>query len=114
MKLSITHKIIKNQRKNNMLFGNRIKQLRNENGVKQRQLADLLEMDTPLFSKIERGTRFAKRRHVLLLAKYFNLDENEMLTLWLADKVLKTVKGEDAVDIAALDAAKCELFQNKS
>ncbi len=97
-----------------MLFGNRIKQLRDENGVKQRQLADLLEIDTPMFSKIERGTRFAKRRHVFLLAKYFNIDENEMLTLWLADKVLKTVEGEYVVDIAALDAAKCELAASRS
>ena len=43
-----------------MLFGNKIKQLRDETGVLQRQLAALLEMDTPMFSKIERGTRLRK------------------------------------------------------
>lgn len=42
-----------------MLFGNKIKELRDKNGVLQRQLAAHLEMDTPLFCKIERGARFA-------------------------------------------------------
>ena len=44
-----------------MLLGQKIKELRLENGVLQRQLASLLEIDTPMFSKIERGDRRAKR-----------------------------------------------------
>jgi transcriptional regulator with XRE-family HTH domain len=36
-----------------MLLGPEIKELRIENGVLQRQLASLLEIDTPMFSKIE-------------------------------------------------------------
>ena len=34
-----------------MLLGERIKELRAEHGVLQRQLAALLEIDTPMFSK---------------------------------------------------------------
>lgn len=74
-----------------MLFGNKIKQLRDETGVLQRQLAALLEMDTPMFSKIERGTRFAKRKHVIMLAEYFHADVNEMLTLWIVDNIAHLV-----------------------
>ncbi len=37
-----------------MLLGNKIKELRDEQGVLQRQLAAYLEIDTPMFSKIER------------------------------------------------------------
>lgn len=66
-----------------MLFGKKIRELRDENGVLQRQLAALLEIDTPMFSKIERGDRRAKREQVIKLAEYFHQDENEMLTLWL-------------------------------
>ena len=44
----------------NMLFGNMIKELREEQGLLQRQLAAFLEIDTPMFSKIERGDRRAK------------------------------------------------------
>ena len=44
-----------------MLLGQKIKELRDTHGVLQRQLASLLEIDTPMFSKIERGDRRAKR-----------------------------------------------------
>jgi transcriptional regulator with XRE-family HTH domain len=40
-----------------MIFGKKIRELRDEQGVLQRQLAVLLEIDTPMFSKIERGDR---------------------------------------------------------
>ena len=69
-----------------MLFRKKISELRDEYGVLQRQLAALLEIDTPMFSKIERGDRRAKREQVIKLAEYFHQDEDEMLTLWLADK----------------------------
>ena len=52
-----------------MLFGNRIRELRDKQGVLQRQLAALLEIDTPMFSKIERGDRRAKCEHVIKLAE---------------------------------------------
>lgn len=75
-----------------MLFGNKIKKLRDEQGILQRQLAALLEIDIPMFSKIERGDRKAKREQIVKLAEYFRQDEKEMLTLWLADKFIDAVK----------------------
>ena len=82
-----------------MLFGNKIKELRDENGIMQRQLAALLEIDTPMFSKIERGDRRAKREQVIKLAEYFHQDEKEMLTLWLADKLIDAVEDEQERDL---------------
>ena len=46
---------IQTQRKGNMLLGNKIRSLRDEQGILQRQVAAYLEIDTPMFSKIERG-----------------------------------------------------------
>lgn len=89
-----------------MLFGKKIRELRDENGVLQRQLAALLEIDTPMFSKIERGDRRAKREQVIKLAEYFHKDENEMLTLWLADKVLDAVDGEQELGSQAIEVAQ--------
>ena len=71
-----------------MLLGNKIRSLRDEQGILQRQVAAYLEIDTPMFSKIERGDRRAKRSQVIQMATYFKVDEKEMLTLWLADKIL--------------------------
>lgn len=93
-----------------MLLGNKIKELRDKHDVLQRQLAAYLEIDTPMFSKIERGNRRAKRSQVILLAKYFHIDEKEMLSLWLADKVLDALEGEDELCLNALDIAKSKLM----
>ena len=84
-----------------MLLGERA-----EHGVLQRQLAALLEIDTPMFSKIERGDRRAKRTQVIQLAEYFNIDKNELLTLWLADKVLDAVEDEDELKHDAIEVAQ--------
>ena len=92
-----------------MLLGQKIKELRLENGVLQRQLASLLEIDTPMFSKIERGDRRAKRTRVIQIAKYFNVDEKELLTLWVADKILDAVKDEEELKSDAIIVAQSSI-----
>lgn len=92
-----------------MLLGNKIRSLRDEQGILQRQVAAYLEIDTPMFSKIERGDRQAKRSQVIQMATYFKVDEKEMLTLWLADKVLDAIEGEKELQFRAIEVAKHEL-----
>ena len=92
-----------------MLLGNKIRSLRDEQGILQRQVAAYLEIDTPMFSKIERGDRRAKRSQVIQMATYFKVDEKEMLTLWLADKVLDALEDEDELKLTAIETAKDEL-----
>ena len=90
-------------------MGNKIRELRDEQGLLQRQLAAALEIDTPMFSKIERGDRRAKRAQVIKLAQLLHQDENDMLKLWLADKVIDAVGDEhdlvlkrDAIEVAQI------------
>ncbi len=78
-----------------MQFGERIRELRESKELLQRQLAASLEIDTPMFSKIERGERRAKREQVLKLAELLGTDVNDLLTLWLADQVYDLVKDEE-------------------
>ena len=85
-----------------MLLGNKIRSLRDEQGILQRQVAAYLEIDTPMFSKIERGDRRAKRSQVIQMATYFKVDEKEMLTLWLADKILDALEDEDELNLNAI------------
>lgn len=80
-----------------MLFADKIKQLREEKQLFQRQLAEALEIDTPMYCKIERGTRPIKRTQVVALAKFLSIDETELLTLWLADKVLAVLNTEKKI-----------------
>ena len=92
-----------------MIFGRKIKELREERGLVQRQLSAALEIDTPMYSKIERGERKAKRSQIPIMAQMFEVDEKELLTIWLADKVLDTVEGEEDVRHDALVYAQREM-----
>lgn len=92
-----------------MFFANKIRQLREEQELLQRQLAAALEIDTPMYSKIERGDRPAKREHVLTIAKIFSIDEKELLTLWLADKIWGVIENENLISERALDIVRDNL-----
>jgi HTH-type transcriptional regulator, competence development regulator len=80
-----------------MLLADKIKQLREEKQLFQRQLAEALEIDTPMYCKIERGSRPIKRTQVVALAKFLSTDEKELLSLWLADKVLEVLNTEKKI-----------------
>ena len=58
-------------------------------------MASTLEIDTPIYSRIERGERKAKREQVILLAKLLGTNEKELLQLWLADKVYDVLAAEE-------------------
>lgn len=77
------------------MIGNKIRELRESKGILLRQLAAQLDMDTAILSKMERGERFFKKEDILSLSKMFNQDDNELLVLWLADRILKTINNED-------------------
>lgn len=81
-------------------LGNRIKELRESQKLLQRQVASLLEIDTPMLSKIERGERTAKKEQVNLFADIFKVKREELLTLWLADQVYDVIKDETMADNA--------------
>ena len=76
------------QIKTKMLFAEKIRQLREEKQLLQRQVSATLEIDNALYCKIERGDRIAKRELVIVLAQLFETDSNVLLNLWLADKVI--------------------------
>ena len=81
-------------------FGSKIKELREANGLLQRQVASQLEIDTPMLSKIERGERKAKKEQVVQFAKLYKADKDELLTLWLADQLYDVIQGEAQADEA--------------
>ena len=87
------------------IFGNRLKKLRDEKQITQRQLASILEIDTATYCKIEKGDRRAKREQVLELANTLKADIKELSRLWSADKVYDIVAEEDeAAQILSLVA----------
>ena len=77
------------------MIGDKIRELRESKEILLRQLAAQLDMDTALLSKMERGDRFFRKEDILSLSEIYNQPEKELLTIWLADKVLHTINEED-------------------
>lgn len=77
-----------------MAFGNYIRKLREEKQLLLREVASQMSIDTALLSKIERGTRIARKEQVEDLAMALDVSENELLKLWMADKIVKMIKDE--------------------
>jgi transcriptional regulator with XRE-family HTH domain len=78
-----------------IIFGNKLKSLREEKHIPQRQLAAVLEIDTATYCKIEKGDRRAKREQVIILSDSLQTDKKELLRLWSADKVYEIIADED-------------------
>jgi transcriptional regulator with XRE-family HTH domain len=92
-------------------FGSKIREIRESKNLYMRQVAAILEVDTALISKIERGERFATKLQVIAIAKYLNAGEEELLTLWLADKIESTIVNEPEVAYQAMKIANRNLVK---
>ena len=88
-----------------MLFTEKIKDLRLHSQLPQGKLAAALDIDTATYCKIEKGERKARKEQVELLASVFEVDEKELLALWLADKVTDIVSDNGQIARNALSLA---------
>ncbi len=86
-------------------LGKTIRKLREEKKLPLRKVADYLDIDQAILSKIERGQRFASREQVIKLAGFFNVDETSLLVAWLSDKLVTEVADED-IALEALQTAE--------
>ena len=91
----------------------RIKQLREELNVQQRQMADAIGVDAPMYSRIERGIRPFRDEYIVPIARMLNIEEEELRSLWTADKIISVTKDEtDSVAQRTLHLAKNEIKTN--
>ena len=87
-------------------FGAKIRALREKQNLFLRQVASLLEMDTAQLSKIEKGSRQLKREQIPVIAEILKADNEELLTLWLADQLMEVLNGEPLADKALKSVTK--------
>lgn len=97
------------------IFGNKIRTLREEKQIPQRQLAAALEIDTATYCKIEKGDRRAKREQVTILGDLLEVDSKELIRLWSADKVYDIIaEEEEATQILNVVAESIVQYKRKS
>lgn len=95
-----------------IIFGNRIRTLREEKQIPQRQLAAALEIDTATYCKIEKGDRKAKREQVNILAGILEVESKDLICLWSADKVYDIIaEEEEATQILNVVAENIEKYK---
>lgn len=96
------------------IFGNKIRTLREEKQIPQRQLAAALEIDTATYCKIEKGDRRAKREQVTRLADLLEVDSKELIRLWSTDKVYDIIAEEEATQILNVVSESIVQYKRKS
>jgi transcriptional regulator with XRE-family HTH domain len=74
--------------------GEIIRKLRERDNLLLRELASGIVIDQALLSKIERGERIATKKQIISLAIYFNIDQNELLSQWLGEKIAHEIRDE--------------------
>lgn len=84
-----------------MLFSDKIKQLRQESGKRQKDLARAIGVDVPAYSRYEHGERRPKRDQVLRLARIFKADPDELVAMWLADEAYSRIAHDKMATRAA-------------
>lgn len=92
-----------NLRKLNNL-GQRIRASREKQNLLLRQVAAFLEVDTALISKAERGERKLQREQVVKLAKLLKTSEEELVSLWISDRIINLI-GEDVYAMQGIKTA---------
>lgn len=83
-----------------MAFGKRIKELRESKGLFLRQIGAALELDNAFISKVENEERLLPRKHLENLAEFMNVPLDELLVLWLSDKMIELLQNEPLAEQA--------------
>ena len=94
-------------------IGDKLRKIREEQGLPLRKVASMIDIDIAILSKMERGERKLTKEVVQKLAKIYKYNENELMVLFLSDRIVNELQGED-LSIDALKAAEEKIkYQNK-
>ena len=86
-------------------IGDKLRQLREEQALPLRKVAALIDVDVAILSKMERGERKLTKEVVQKLAAIYKYNTNELMVLFLSDRIVTELQGED-LSIDVLKAAE--------
>lgn len=84
-------------------FGEQVRLLREDAKLSLHEVAEKIGIDT--FGKIERNDRQPTKEQIKLVAKFFNLDEEDLMKEFLSDQIAYKIIEEEA-DIDTLKVAE--------
>jgi len=83
-----------------MALGKRIKELRESKCLFLREIGAALELDNAFISKVENEEKPLPKKHLEKLAEFLNVSLEELLVLWLSDKMIELLKDEPMAEQA--------------
>lgn len=94
-----------------MTLGQKIRELREQAGLKQREVAYQLGIGEGFLSKVENDQKLLKRKDLTKLNELFKTPIEELESLWLANKVYSIVRDEESA-LSALKVAEEQITYN--
>ena len=95
-----------------MTLGQKIRELRENAGLKQRELAYQLGVGEGFLSKVENDQKPLKRENLTKLNELFKTPIEELESLWLANKVYSIIRDEESA-LTALKVAEEQVKYKK-
>ena len=87
-------------------LGEKLRQIREQNELPLRKVAALLDIDVAILSKMERGERKLSKEVVSKLADIYKCNPEELLVLFLSEKIMYEIQDEDLGEKALKVAEK--------
>ncbi|AIM39063.1 hypothetical protein KO02_22025 [Sphingobacterium sp. ML3W] len=75
-------------------LGEKLKELREANNLMQKEIGILIHVGGAFISKIERNETLVSKSHLKTLSGFFSVKEEELMTLWLAEKIRELIRNE--------------------
>lgn len=94
-----------NKINNTISFGKNLRNLRENQNLVLKYVAEQINIDPSLLAKIERDERHPTKNIIKQVAVFFNCSEQELLTIFLSDQIAYKILNEEA-DINILKVAE--------
>lgn len=95
-------------------FGEHLRDTRKQRNLPLRKVAAILDIDTSVLSKIERGERLASIDIVIRLASYFELDREKFVADFFSDQIAWIIYPlESREEILKMAQKKAEFLRQK-
>jgi transcriptional regulator with XRE-family HTH domain len=95
-------------------FGSQVREMREEAKLSLREVAEKIGIDTSLLGKIERSERQPTKEQIKQVAKYFKLDEKDLLKEFLSDQfAYKIIEEEADLDTLKVAERKVQYLKTK-
>ena len=87
-------------------LGEKLRQIRELYELPLRRVSALLDIDIAILSKMERGERKLSKEVVLKLAEIYKCNPEELMVLFLSEKIMYEIQDEDLGEKALKVAEK--------